>query len=553
MLHHQNLSPSTIPPSEFADSLRKIIERIPFQFAKKPANGQPFRVGIACSGGADSTALTHLAVQALGKERVHLFTVNHNLPGLAEEPVEQIEKLVSTCFPGVQHTTLTLPWSEKERQTTKKAHLQHLGRQKRYSVLYEAVKAADIPFLLTGHLLDDDWITHCHRAARFSCLDGIAGIKPLAPFPVEHSVGDEALLLRPLLHATKAQMLATCTANNLPYLTDAGNSDMEFARNSSMAALNQIHQKHGELGITAERIYAYMQRQKAHRALLQKRLLQIIPHSVLEHSQEGTFTICLNNSKWIHQTPLLWRLLNYSMQAVGCQHYPPSSPISIQQATKLQAAYEEWNAEQRKERAKVPRHLLAQFSTADSALWWQTRRLDFNQSTLANSSIYPLTSTDAIARLRDWKHKNKVSIPPGPCLMIAPSKKPKSFIQEQQTLVLGQQRGNIVNWANRFQLKINFRQPMPASAPRTLVIGHLTLDKLKALQAEIRRGIGMANVFRWVSCMPSQFFSNWPIVMDAEDKAKFAIPHLEFYSAHCDFEVQSLFLGSGIFRSKLLY
>lgn len=553
MLHHQNLPPCTISPAAFAHALTKTIAKIPTQFTQKPKEGQSFKVGIACSGGADSTALAHLAIQALGKERVHLFTVNHNLPGLAQEPVNKIKNLFSSLFPGVKHDTLTLPWTEHERTAIKKANLQHLGRQKRYCALYDAVKAAGIPFLLTGHLLDDDWVTHCHRAARFSCLDGIAGIKPVSPFPVENTVGDEALLLRPLLHLTKAQLLATCTANNLPFLTDAGNSDLEFARNASMAALEEIHQKHSELSITAERISAFMQRQKAHRTLLQQRLRQIIPHSVLEHTQEGAFTICLNNSQWLQQTPLLWRLLNYCMQDVGCQNYPPSSPVSIEYAKRLQRAHAEWSAEQRKERAKVPRHLLAQFSTADSALWWQTKRLGFTQATLANAAIYPLTSTDAMARLRDWKQKTKVSIAPGPCLMIVPAKKPKSMLQHQKTLVLGQQHANMLNWDDRFELRIDFHEPIPSTGPRCLKVEHLTLDKLKALQVHIRRGSGMADVFRWVSCMPSQFFANWPLVVDAEDAEKFVIPHLGFVSAGCDFSVQSVFLGNGIFRSKLLY
>ena len=81
-----------------------------------------------------------------------------------------------------------------------------------------------IPILATAHNADDRLETLIFNLARGCGLRGLCSIPPVRPFW-------DGLLVRPLLLATKKDIVGYCEENNLAYVTDSTNLDMNCSRN----------------------------------------------------------------------------------------------------------------------------------------------------------------------------------------------------------------------------------------------------------------------------------------------------------------------------------
>ena len=86
------------------------------------------------------------------------------------------------------------------------------------------MQARGIPLLLTAHHADDQLETLLLRLLRGSGTHGLAGIPPVRPVP-------GGLLLRPLLTATRQDILDACRARGLTYVTDSTNLTDDCTRN----------------------------------------------------------------------------------------------------------------------------------------------------------------------------------------------------------------------------------------------------------------------------------------------------------------------------------
>lgn len=183
------------------------------------APGQPARLALACSGGADSMALALLArdwCHARGTSLLALV-VDHRLrAGSAAEAARSLSRLAALGIEG-RMLVRTGP--------APRANLQEAAREARYGLLASACHAAGIAHLLLAHHLDDQAETFLLRLARGSGVDGLAAMA------ANTLRADDGLsLLRPLLSLPKQRLLATLRAHGLAWEEDPSNQDGAFAR-----------------------------------------------------------------------------------------------------------------------------------------------------------------------------------------------------------------------------------------------------------------------------------------------------------------------------------
>jgi tRNA(Ile)-lysidine synthase len=98
--------------------------------------------------------------------------------------------------------------------------LEEVARRHRFGLLAEAADAAGAAFIALGHTRDDHRETILMRALQGAGAPGLAGI-----------AARRGRFVRPLLAASRAEVLAYLAAEGLSARTDASNADTRFLRN----------------------------------------------------------------------------------------------------------------------------------------------------------------------------------------------------------------------------------------------------------------------------------------------------------------------------------
>ena len=122
------------------------------------------------------------------------------------------------------------------------------ARAARYRLLGAWCATHRAPNLLVAHTREDQAETFLLRLGRGSGVDGLSGMKPVAPLPV---AGFEGMrLLRPLLDIGRAELRAYLAAQGARWLEDPMNEDSRFARARIRKALPALE----AAGISVKRI-----------------------------------------------------------------------------------------------------------------------------------------------------------------------------------------------------------------------------------------------------------------------------------------------------------
>lgn len=174
---------------------------------------------LAVSGGPDSMALLDL-VRQCWQGRVSVATVDHRLrPESADEARMVAQYCIGT---GLDHASLTpaQPIS---------GSLQSAARAARYALLEAHVDAVAAAFIVTAHHADDQLETMMMRLARGSGVDGLAGVR-----------ARNGRIVRPLLGFSKAELVAHCQRNAIPFVLDPSNANEDFDRVRMRQALTQF-------------------------------------------------------------------------------------------------------------------------------------------------------------------------------------------------------------------------------------------------------------------------------------------------------------------------
>ncbi len=173
---------------------------------------------LAVSGGPDSVALLSLAArwrEGRVAPALHAATVDH---GLRPEAADEAHAVAALCSRlSIPHRTLV--W-EGDKPTTR---LQERAREARYRLLAGHARAVGADVLVVAHHLDDQAETVLMRLLRGSGVTGLAGMAALAQ-------AEGIAIARPLLGLRKAELVAWCEAEGLPYVDDPSNRHPRYTR-----------------------------------------------------------------------------------------------------------------------------------------------------------------------------------------------------------------------------------------------------------------------------------------------------------------------------------
>jgi tRNA(Ile)-lysidine synthase len=186
---------------------------------------------IAVSGGADSVALVRALDAARGSHSplpLVLAHLNHQLRGQDSDADEQFVAALHAQLTAAGRPNLMLCRTRRDIAAVARAegaNLEALARRERYRWLAEVARIHGMKHIATGHTANDQAETVLHRLLRGTGLRGLRGIA------AHRQLEPGLTLIRPLLPATRADILAYLHELGQPYREDASNRDPRFTRN----------------------------------------------------------------------------------------------------------------------------------------------------------------------------------------------------------------------------------------------------------------------------------------------------------------------------------
>jgi tRNA(Ile)-lysidine synthase len=180
---------------------------------------------VAVSGGADSTALLDALTRRHAgrhKDRLTVAHLNHSLRGAESDEDEAFVAALAARY--------GLPCLVERQQMAALAaregrNLEAVARERRYAFLARAALSVAAGIVVTAHTRDDQVETILLRLNRGAGPAGLRGIEP------QRELGDGVLLIRPLLAATRDEVLEHCAHYGIKYRTDSSNFSPSLSRN----------------------------------------------------------------------------------------------------------------------------------------------------------------------------------------------------------------------------------------------------------------------------------------------------------------------------------
>jgi tRNA(Ile)-lysidine synthase len=191
---------------------------------------------LAVSGGPDSVALMWLAARwrrALPRgPRLIAVTVDHGLRAGSAREASDVKRLALAL--DLPHRTMR--WTGPKP----KSGVPAAARAARYRLLAKAARDHGATYIFTAHTRDDQAETLLMRMFRGS---GIAGLAAMA----RQSTRDGLVLVRPLLHVSKSQLVATLAKARIAFADDPTNRDTNFARPRLRALMPALAAEGGDV------------------------------------------------------------------------------------------------------------------------------------------------------------------------------------------------------------------------------------------------------------------------------------------------------------------
>ena len=188
------------------------------------------RLAVALSGGADSVAL----LRALAARReelglvLHAAHLHHGLRGAeADGDLKFCRALAARLeIPFHEARVDTAAEAKADAKSGKPAEtIEEAARRLRYAWFRELLSKGPLDAIVTAHTRDDQAETVLAKFLRGAWTEGLAGISPRL------KTAGAGAIVRPLLHATHAEILTYLNALDQDWREDSSNLHLTFTRN----------------------------------------------------------------------------------------------------------------------------------------------------------------------------------------------------------------------------------------------------------------------------------------------------------------------------------
>lgn len=173
----------------------------------------------AVSGGPDSVVMLH-ALHSRAEElsiSLHIAHINHGIRGDQSKVDEEfVCKLAQEFVLPITTTTVDVPRIARERGMGE----EEAARQERYKFLHETYTKLNAQKIAVGHSADDRAESVLLNVIRGSGITGLGSIRPV-----------RGNIVRPLIEATRAEIMEYIEERRLPFRVDETNADVKYSRN----------------------------------------------------------------------------------------------------------------------------------------------------------------------------------------------------------------------------------------------------------------------------------------------------------------------------------
>ncbi len=263
----------------------------------------PKPIGVAVSGGSDSTALLHLMHQWAGGAGVtlHAVTVDHGLRDAAADEAKSVARMCASL--GIDHSTLRWTgWGGK-------GNLQDQARRARYRLMAEWASWRGVNTIVLGHTLDDQAETFLMRLARGSGVDGLSGM-------AMQRQANGVTWLRPMLTLRRQQLRDYLQRYDIGWIEDPSNEDERFDRIRVRKTMQVLE----DLGIDARRLAGTAQNLQLSRRALEIQTAEAASQMVMVEN----FDVVLEVGKFFARPQeIRIRLLSHALCWRSSSEYRP--------------------------------------------------------------------------------------------------------------------------------------------------------------------------------------------------------------------------------------
>lgn len=183
-------------------------------------------IGVAYSGGLDSSVLLHLAAAFAREQGVRLLALHIHHGISANADAWQAHCRQQSEQTGAQFDTRNIALKDLDKSGVEEA-----ARIGRYHALGDLCRQHGVGLLLTAHHQDDQAETVLLQLLRGSGVAGMSGMDS-ANVAANLLGNDQLLLARPLLAVSRATLEEYAAAQALGFVDDESNQDTRFVRNA---------------------------------------------------------------------------------------------------------------------------------------------------------------------------------------------------------------------------------------------------------------------------------------------------------------------------------
>ncbi len=199
----------------------KLIKKIEWVVSQPGVIKHPSKILCAVSGGADSMALLH-ALNSMSFFWGFTLCVGHVEHGIRGESSRADADFVKQSCEDIGIEFLMRSVDVPQLAKEEKLSIEDAARKARYAALFDMAREVNAQRIALAHHKDDQAETVLLHLFRGSGISGICGMRALR----------EDGVLRPMLHASKSEILDYCAVEGVGYRQDESNGDTEYSRNA---------------------------------------------------------------------------------------------------------------------------------------------------------------------------------------------------------------------------------------------------------------------------------------------------------------------------------